>query len=354
MPDFLHLGTYTNDGKSVGIHAVPFDGVAGAFGTPRPAAAASNPTFLARSPNGPRVYSLDESGTVGGRPGGAVSAFLPAADGTLHRLNTVASGGSGGAHLALDRTGRTATLVSYHGGTVTSFPLAPDGRVQPPASHLPVAGRTGPHPSRQDKPHPHSLTFAPDNRFAYVCDLGTDSILRFRFDAATSRLTPDGRTATAPGSGPRHSVFTPDGRFLYVINELDCTLTSWACDPGTGGLTAGPAVSTLPAGFTGPNLCAEIRLHPNGRFLYGSNRGHDSLAVFRREESSGALTLQQLEPCGGGHPRHFALSADGRWLVCANRDANNAVLFAVAPATGQLAPTGRSVAVPQPVCVLLP
>ena len=350
----IYLGTYTTDGKSAGIYAVPFDPVAGEFGTPRVAAAAVNPTFLARSPGGRWLYALDDAAKATGRPGGAVSAFQIGSDGQLTPINTTASGGSGGSYLALDATGRTAALISYSGSTVTSFPVGPEGGVGTPATHLAVTGTLGPKPARQDKPHPHSLTFSPDNRFAYVCDLGTDTILRCRHDPATARLTADGTTATAPGDGPRHSKFSADGRFFYVINELGGSLATYACEPETGALTHRQTVSTLPADFTGENTCAEIRLHPNGRFVYGSNRGHDSLAVFRRDPSTGLLTRLQLIHCGGGHPRNFALSADGRWLVCANRDSNNLVLFAVDPATGLLTATGRTVSIPMPVCVLMP
>ncbi|MFI5337137.1 MAG: lactonase family protein [Opitutales bacterium] len=351
----IFIGTYTPDGNPGGIHAVPFDPVAGTFGTPRLAAAAANPTFLVRHPNGRILYALDESGRVEGKPGGAVSAFAIDPDtGGLTPLNTVPSGGFGGAHVAVDSSGRTVTLVSYHGSTVTSFPLGADGRIGRPVSHLTVVGTPGPNTARQDKPHPHSLTFSPDNRFAYVCDLGTDLILRYRIDPASSRLVPDGTTATAPGAGPRHGKFTADGRQFRVINELDSTIATYGCDPATGALSLRQTISTLPADFHGQSICAEIRIHPNGRFVYGSNRGHDSLAVFSCDVRTGALTLVQIEPCGGGHPRNFALTPDGHWLVCANRDSNNLVLFAVDPATGRLTPTGRSVTIPQPVCVLMP
>ena len=350
----LYIGTYTTDGKSGGIYAVPFDPAAGTFGEPRVAAAAANPTFLVRSPDRRFLYSLDEAGTVGGRPGGAVSAFTIDAAGGLTKLNTSASGGIGGAHAALDATGRTATLISYHGSYVASFSVGSDGRVGAPASSLPVTGQLGPQKDRQDKAHPHSLTFSPDNRFAYVCDLGTDTILRYSLDPATSRLSLEGTTPTAPGDGPRHSKFTPDGRFFYVINELAGSVSAYSCDPATGALHFLQSAATLPADFKGTNTCAEIRLHPNGHFVYGSNRGHDSLAVFSRDPQTGLLTRVQIEPCGGGHPRNFALTADGRWLICANRDANNLVLFAVDADTGRLTPTGRTVTIPQPVCVLMP
>jgi len=185
-----------------------------------------------------------------------------------------------------------------------------------------------------------------------VCDLGLDQIVRYRLDAATGGLTPAGSTATTPGAGPRHAKFSDDGRFLHVINELDATIAVHAVEPATGALTLLQRVPTLPADFTGPNTTAEIRLHPNGRFVYGSNRGHDSLAVFAREPATGRLTPVELVPSGGGHPRNFALSPDGAWLVCANRDSDNLVVFRVDAATGRLTPTGQGATVPQAVCVL--
>jgi 6-phosphogluconolactonase len=213
-----------------------------------------------------------------------------------------------------------------------------------------LSGKLGPNQARQDKPHPHSVTFSPDGHFAYVCDLGLDKIFCYRLDA--SALVPAGEFATAPGAGPRHSKFSADGKFFYVLNELDGTIATYACDPATGALTAKQAVPTLPEGFTGNNTCAEIRLHPNGRFVYGSNRGHDSIAVFARNPADGTLKRIEIVPSGGGHPRNFALSLDGAWLVCANRDSNNLVVFKVDPVTGRLTATGHTAKVPQAVCVL--
>jgi 6-phosphogluconolactonase len=184
--------------------------------------------------------------------------------------------------------------------------------------------------------------------------LGLDKIVCYRTDPAAATLAPADppAVASAPGAGPRHSVFSPEGRFFYVINELNATIALYRCDPATGALTPGPTVSTLPAGFHGPNASAEIQLHPNGRFLYGSNRGNDSLAVFARDSASGILTPVEIVPCGGRHPRHFALSPDGNWLVCANRDTDDLVVFKVDANTGRLTPTGRTARVPLPVCVI--
>lgn len=350
----IFVGTYTpKDGASRGIYAIRLDPATGAFSAPVVAAETPNPTFLAWHPDGRTLYALGESGTVNGKAGGALVAFrADAAAGTLTPLNTEATGGIGLAHVAIDATGHTAAVASYHGGHVATFPIQADGSLAPRASFLPQEGPLGPNAKRQDKPHPHSVTFSPDNRFAYACDLGLDRIFVYRHDPATGSFAPTGAAATGPGAGPRHSKISVDGRFLYAISELGGTIEAFTRDAATGALTRLQAVSTLPADFTGDNLCAEIRLHPNGRFVYGSNRGHDSLAVFARDPERGTLTFVERVPCGGRHPRNFALSPDGTWLVCANRDSDNLVSFRVEPATGRLTPTGHQAAVPQAVCVL--
>ena len=349
----IFLGTYTPaGGNSRGVYSVRLDPATGALSEPVFAAAASNPTFLAWRPDGQTLYALTESGAVGGKPGGALAAFHLNADGSLNLLNIEPSGSLNLSHVNIDGSGRTAAVISYGGSQVASFPLAPDGSLGPRASLITHTGPLGPNAKRQDKPHPHSITFSPDNRFIYVCDLGLDRIDQYRFDPASGQLTAVGATATVPGAGPRHSKFSADGKFLYVINELNSTVAPYAVDAATGGLTALPAFSTLPGGFTGESICAEIRLSPDGRFVYGSNRGHDSLAVFARDAGTGTLSLVEIVPSGGKHPRNFSLSPDGRWLVCANRDTDNVTVFRVDPATGRLTATGHEAKVPQAVCVL--
>jgi len=350
----IFVGTYTpKDGASRGIYAVRLDPATGAFGAPTVAAETPNPTFLAWHPGGRVLYALGEGpGPDGKTSPGAVAFAADAGTGALTRLAAAGAGGGGVTHLATDATAGLLALVSYTGGQVAAFKLAPDGTLGARTSFLAHQGALGPNPARQDKPHPHSVTFSPDNRFAYVCDLGLDRIRIYGVDPAAGTLTPAGEAAAAPGAGPRHSKLSPDGRFLYVINELDATLATYAREPATGALTLRQSVATLPEDFRGENLCAEVRLHPNGRFVYGSNRGHDSLVVFARDPESGTLTFVQRVPCGGRHPRNFALSPDGAWLVCANRDSNNVASFRVDPATGRLTPSGQAATVPQAVCVL--
>ena len=348
------VGTYTPaDSTSRGIYAVRLNTVTGELSKPELAAETPNPTFLALSPNGRVVYTLGDSNSINGQTGGAAVAFtLDPATGKLSPLNAQPSGGGSLAHLGLDATGKTLITISYNGGQITSFPVEANGKIEPRQSSFLSSGPLGPRSDRQDKPHPHSVTYSPDNRFAYVCDLGRDKIICYHLAAATGALTAGAEYATPPGDGPRHSKFSTDGRFFYVINELAGSVAVYSCDSKTGALTHRQSVSTLPADFKGQNTTAEIRIHPNGRFVYGSNRGHDSLAVYSRNQEDGTLKLIEIVPSGGGHPRNFNLTPDGAWLVCANRDSDNLVAYKVDATTGRLTPTGHTATVPRAVCVL--
>jgi 6-phosphogluconolactonase len=349
----LFLGTYTPaGGESRGIYSVRLDAATGSLSEPVLVAETANPTFLAWRPDGGTLYALSESGSVAGKAGGALTAFrYDPATGKLAKLNTEPTGDVGLAHVGVDHTGRTAAVISYHGSYVASFPLKADGSLAPRTTLLPHTGQLGPKAKRQDKPHPHSVTFSPDNRHVYVCDLGLDRVFRYRLDAAAGTLAHAGETATAPGAGPRHSKFTADGKFLYVINELNGSIDAFSVETETGALTHRQTIGTLPDGFAGENTCAEIRLSPDERFVYGSNRGHNSIAVYARDTASGRLTLVEIVPSGGKHPRNFNLSPDGRWLVCGNRDSDNVTVFARDAATGRLRLVSTS-KVPQVVCVL--
>lgn len=350
----IFVGTYTpKDGASRGIYSVALDPVTGAFSAPTLAAETPNPTFLAWHPTHRALYALGVGPDATGQSTGGAAAFAyDAATRRLSPLNARGAGSSLMAHVAVDATGRLLVTASYHGSFLATFPVGTDLTLGQRTGLIPITGALGPKTARQDKPHPHSVTFSPDNRFAYVCDLGLDRVFVYAVDPARATLTPAGDFPTAPGAGPRHSKISADGRFLYVIDELGSTVTVFARDAVTGALRALQEISTLPADFKGESICAEIRLHPNGRFVYGSNRGHDSLAVFARDPERGTLTLVQILPCGGKHPRNFNLSPDGRWLVCANRDSDNLVSFAVDAETGRLTPTGHATTVPQAVCVL--
>lgn len=353
----IFIGTYTpKDGPSRGIYAVRLDPVTGALSEPVVAAGTTNPTFLALHPNGRVLYAPGEGPGPDGTTGGGVAAFAfnPPPD-KLMLMNSRGTGGGGNTSmLATDATGRMLITVSYGAGYVASFPLAADGRIGPRASLIAhTGGPLGPDKIRQEKPHPHSVTISPDNRFAFVADLGLDRVLAYRIDPAAGTLTPHDPAfiPTPPGTGPRHTKFSHDGRFFYILNELIGSVTVCAFDPALDTGTPIQQISTLPAGYTGQNISAEIRVHPNGKFLYASNRGPDSLAVFAIN-TDGTLRLVEITPCGGQHPRNFELSPDGQWLVCANRDSDNLVSFKVDAATGRLTATAHTATVPQAVCVL--
>lgn len=352
----IFLGTYTPaGGESRGIYAVRLDPVTGRLGEPVLAAETPNPTFLTWHPDGRTLYAGGEGPDETGKVSGGAAAFsFDAATGTLAPLNARGTGG-GATHLATDATGRMLITVNYGGGFTASFPLDADGRIGPRASRIAHEGPLGPNKTRQEKPHPHSVTISPDNRFAFVADLGLDRVLAFRLDPATGTLAPHDPAfiPTPPGSGPRHTKFSRDGRTFYILNEIDGSISVCAYDAARGAGTPIQHLSTLPAGFkvTDPDRAAEIRVHPNGRFVYASNRGHESIAVFAAN-ADGTLALVEFVPVGGKHPRNFELSPDGAWLVCANQHSNNVTVFAVDATTGRLTPTGQSLAVPQAVCVL--
>jgi 6-phosphogluconolactonase len=247
-----------------------------------------------------------------------------------------------------------ALAANFGAAYVCALPIGPDGRLGARSAFIEQRGPTGPNRDRQTQAHAHSITISPDNRFALACDLGLDRIYVYRVDPASAGLAPnDPPFAMAPpGAGPRHGKFSADGRFFYVANEMGGSVCVYSWDGARGALTLKQTISTLPTGFRELNTVAEIRIHPNGRFVYVSNRGHDSIAVFGRDPVAGTLDLIEIVPCGGKHPRNFALSDDGRWLLCANRDTDTVVLFRVDPGSGRLHGTGREAAIPRPVCVL--
>lgn len=353
-PYRVYLGTYTGAAAgSKGIYSFTFDPVTREASPATLATEAANPSFLAVHPNRSLLYAVSETAGFRGGKTGAVSSFAIAPDtGGLTLLNQQPSGGAGPCHLEVDPTGRCLLVANYSGGTVAAFPLAADGRIEPASQIVAHAGRSV-HPQRQTKPYAHFITTSPDHRFALACDLGADRVFVYALDAAKAALTPNDPPAAslAPGAGPRHLAFHPGGRFAFVVNELNSTVTSFAWDAGRGTLKDIHTVSTLPAGFTNSSTTAEIEVHPNGRFVYASNRGHDSLAVFAVETGTGRLNLVEIVPSGGKTPRCFSIGPDGRNLFVANQASGSVAIFELDPATGQLKPSGKSVAVASPVCV---
>lgn len=351
------IGTYTRDGKSRGIYSFKLNTDSGTCSTPRLAAEASNPSFLALHPDGKSVYAVGDFVPVTQPPSGALLAYrYDRTTGLLQQTSMQATGPAGApCHIALDPKGHGAVVVNYGGGYVAALAFEADGTPKGASNRIAHTGAVGPHKKRQDKPHPHSTTFSPDGRYALVCDLGLDRVTLYPWNATTGSL--DAARAAhfqvPAGAGARHSKFSNDGRHFYVLNELDATLCVFDWDSLNGTLSLRQTIETMPKDYTGPtNTAAEIRIHPNGRVLYATNRGHDSIAVFSVKAGSGELDLIERVPAGGQHPRNFNLSPDGRWLLCANRDSNNVVVFRVDSASGRLNPTGATVTVAQPVCVL--
>jgi len=350
----VYVGTYTRSGSSVGIYSLDLDTATGAVGTPRVAAELKDPTFLDLSPDGTVLHAGTDYGAgPDGRSVGGVNSYRVQADGSLKLISAqpIAAPGSP-CHVTSSPDGKVVVAVQYNAAWVASLPVAADGALKEFASLMTHEGAVGPQKDRQDKPHAHSAVFSADGKYVYVCDLGLDRIKIYSPDATTGDLIPVGEGISSPGSGPRHSRPSTDGRFLYVLNELSSSVDVFALSEGGRHMESIQNLSSLPEGFKGGNTCAEIRLHPNGRFVYTSNRGADSLTVFARDPQTGRLTVVQNLPSGGGHPRNFTLSPDGAWLLCANRDSDNVVVFQVDQQTGRLSPNGQVARVPQAVCVL--
>jgi len=357
--DLVYVGTYTGHG-SQGIYAFRFDPASGESVPLGLAARTDQPSFLAVDPQGRFLYAANEIERFGNEPSGAVSVFaLDRMSARLTLLQQVSSLGVEPAFVSLDRTARHLLVANYdvknaNGGNSAVFPIGPDGRLGPRTALVEEPGSSV-DPVRQAGPHPHSIQTTPDNRFVLITDLGRDKLLMFRFDETSGSLRPaaPGSVRAAPGAGPRHVAFAPSGRSVYVINELSSTIAVFALDPGPGALSLRQTVPTVPGGFAGKNSAAEIAVDAAGRFLYVSNRGDDSLVVFRVDPDDGELTLVERISSGGRAPRHFAIDATGRWLFAANQGSNEVKLFRIDPASGRLEPTARSWKVVSPVCVLI-
>ena len=345
----VYFGTYTGP-KSKGIYRSLLDLASGKLSAPTLAAEIEQPSFLALHPNRRFLYAVNETGE-GRRGTGQVTAFAIGADGKLTQLNQQPSRGSAPCHLVVDRTGKTLLLANYGGGSVAAFPIGPDGRLGESSAFVQHAGSST-NPQRQKAPHAHSINLDAANRFAVAADLGLDKVLVYRFDASKGTLSPNEPPSTSvkAGSGPRHFAFHPNGRNAYVINEIASTVTAFQYDAAQGVLKEVQTLSTLPKGYTGDTSTAEVQVHPSGKFLYGSNRGHDSIAVFAIE-ANGTLRYVENTPTGGSTPRNFGISPDGKYLLAANQQTNNVVVFRIDPKSGRLTSTGNTLEVPSPVCV---
>lgn len=343
----VYVGTDTG-GQSKGIYVATLDETSGALSPPRLAAAIGNPGFLAVHPSKPLLYSVAAGKAADGAWKEEVAAFAVQPDGSLTLLNTQPSGGSGPCHISIDASGRVLLLANYNGSNVVSYPIAVDGSIGPAASTVQHEGASI-NAQRQTRPHPHGIYPGPTQAFAYVPDLGIDKVMIHRLDVASGRLTPHMHATTEPGGGPRHLAFHPNGRYAYVNLELTSRVAAYRVDAASGALAGFQVLSTLPAGVKlEGNTTAEILVHPGGRFLYVSNRGHDSIAVFTINQQDGSLRFVETTPTGGRTPRSFGIVPGGRFLLVANQNGHTVTVFRIDPERGTLSPAGAAVAVDRP------
>jgi 6-phosphogluconolactonase len=345
-PDtFVYFGTHSS-GPGVGLSLAHFDTDTGVLSPPKFLLAAKEPSFFTVDAAGRHLYVCNS-----GQPGSVSAYALDPHTGQLTFMNQQPAGGGDPSFVSLDRTGRVVFVANYQGGNVAAFRLNPDGSLGERTAFAQHTGRSV-NPQRQMHAFAHSILADPTNRFVLVPDLGVDKVFIYRFDAARGSLEPNDPAfaAIAPGSGPRHLRFHPNGRWVYLINEIASTIVAFRWDAARGTLAAFQTISALPADFSGTSACAEIEIHPNGKFLYGSNRGHDSLAVFAIDPGDGHLAPVEWVPSGGKTPRNFAFDPTGKWILCTNHGSNNAVVFRVDETTGRLTATGAPVPVPNPFC----
>jgi 6-phosphogluconolactonase len=347
----MYVGTYTS-GKSEGIY--------GYYTTPNlggltrfTSSKSVNPSFLAIDTEKKYLYAVNEVGEYAGKPGGGVSAFaIDAAKGTLRLLNEQPTLGADPCYLTIDKKRRNLLVANYTGGSVTVLPIRPDGTLGMPTD---VKQHEGSGIKEQQKgPHAHCVILDRSERHALVADLGIDKVMIYRFDKSKGKLTPNKYQPFAElkaGAGPRHITFYPNGNYLYAINELDSTMTSFSYDQHKGTLTHIETVSTLPSDFSGVSYCADVHVSPSGRFLYGSNRGHNSIVVFEIDRRTGKLKVVEHVSTQGDWPRNFVLDPSDSALLVANQRSDNVVAFAINQETGRLRPTGVIEQIPSPVCL---
>jgi 6-phosphogluconolactonase len=351
---FAFIGTYTAKTDSRGLYSFHFDSSTGRLTAMALAAPAQDPSFLTVASNEKYLYAVNELSEFNGKKSGAVTSYsLDPKSGKLTQLNQVPSGGADPCYVSFDQTGRYLLVANYTGGSVSTFPIAPDGRIGPASAFVQHTG-SGPNKERQEGPHAHYIATSADNRFVFVVDLGLDEVVVYRFDPAKGSLTPNDSpfAKLAPGAGPRHMAFHPNGKFAYVLNEVNSTVTAFAYDSKSGSFSTLQTLSTIPNDFTAHNDTAEIVVHPSGKFLYASNRGRDSIAEFTIDPAKGTLALAGDFPTQGKTPRNFALDPTGKFLLAANQESNNIVIFRIDPSSGALTAAGHFAKVPAPVDIV--
>ena len=351
---FAYIGTYTQEGStSKGIYAYRFDSQTQKLTPIGLAAETINPSFLAVAPNQRFLYAVNEISNYQGQKSGAVSAFaIDRASGKLTFINQVASRGTDPCYITVDKTGKYVLVANYSSGSIAVFPIREDGGLGQASSFVQHSGH-GTNPQRQEGPHAHSIDMSADNRFAMVDDLGLDETIAYPFDSSNGSLSVSAAkiAKAAPGAGPRHFAFEPNGKFCYVIDEMGSTVSAYSFDAATGALKPLQTISSIPKTFSKLDESAEIQVAPSGSFLYASNRGHDSIAVFAIDPTKGTLTLVEYVSTQGASPRSFQIAPGGRLLFAANEKSDNIVLFRIDPQSGRLTATGKVLEISQPVCI---
>ena len=349
----VFVGTYTGgDSISKGVYSCEFDAETGKLSEPVLAAELINPSFLAIHPSGKYLYAVNEVSEGPGRGNGAVTALTINADGTLTKINHQASEGGAPCHCNVDSTGTNLLIANYGGGNVAVYPISEDGSLKPVSCNIQHEGSSV-DKSRQGAPHAHSINISSDNKFAYAADLGLDKIMIYKLDAEAHTLTPASQPAAlvTPGGGPRHFAIHPSSKFAYTNNEITMVVTGFSRNPEDGSLKAIQEISTIPAGFDGRKSTAECLVHPSGKFLYVSNRGHETITAFKIDQETGLLTYVENEPTGGKEPRNFFIDPSGKWLLAENQNSDTVYVFSIDQQTGALKPTGDFVTVGRPVCI---
>ncbi|UCF97914.1 MAG: lactonase family protein [Spirochaetaceae bacterium] len=363
MELLVYIGTYTEKirfgtgqifkGKGEGIHICKMDPASGSWQPYAVTRGVKSPSYLAFHPGRRFLYAVNELKEHEGRATGTLSAFtVDAASGELRFINKAATHGTDPCHLSVDRTGRYVLVSNFASGSVAVLPIRADGGLEEASDVVQHTGSSS-DPVRQSGPHAHSVTLDATNRFVYVPDLGLDRLMIYRFDAKRGKLKAHDQPwlETKPGAGPRHFVFHPGNSFAYLINELDSTILSLRYHGERGILEEIQTVPTLPDSFRGHSSCADIHVHPSGRYLFGSNRGHDSIVIYEIDENRGTLNYVAHEPTGGKTPRNFVIDPKGTFLFAANQDSDNVVHFRIDQQTGRISPSGEVTNVPTPVCL---
>jgi 6-phosphogluconolactonase len=356
-PYLVYVGTYTNKTASKGIYAYLFDPSVGKLISLGVAAESEDPSFLAAHPNGKYLYAVNEIDHFGAQKSGAVSSFaIDPKTGKLTLLSQASTKGVGPCHISLDKTGKFVLVANYDGGSIAVFPIREDGSLAPASAFVQHSGSSI-NKERQESPHAHWIGTSPDNRFALAADLGLDEILVYRFNASKGTVAPNTLPFAKlnPGDGPRHFAFHPNGKFAYVLTEMGSSVTAFAYKASNGSLSPVQTVSTLSIlrkDYSGPKEAAEIAVHPSGKFLYASNRaGIDTISAFSIDPAKGTLHLKDEYPTMGKTPRTFSIDPTGKFLLAANQESNNIVIFRIDATTGALSPTGEVTEAPAPVCI---